>query len=357
MAPSGKITYTDTGVDRGERAAAKERLADLRRTYIFSKLGEPLKLPYGMITPMGNGRYADIVIEGVGTKVLVAQLAEKYDTIGIDGIAMAYNDVKRSGADCAAFADNIDMQRSEPWLVGELLKGLVEGAMQARAPLISGETADVPALTKGIRKNKGFHVVVTAVGELYEEYIIRGNDLVPGDVVIGLRSSGMHSNGYSLGRRVLFKKWGGAYLPSDVADGLERSVVEEALEPTRIYAKQLGTVDTRLVKALVHITGDAYLKFDKLQEVNPGIGFEFNNFDPHPIFGVIQGAARRLGKEIDDEEMFRTFNMGWGYAVVTGRQNANAVIDAMGEGEPIGRVTNTGGIVVRYRRKILDLKR
>lgn len=352
-----KITYADTGVNRDERAIAKTKLADLRQTYAFSRTGKPLKLPYGMITPMGNERYMDVVIEGVGTKVLVAQLAKKYNTIGIDAVAMAVNDVIRSGALCTAIADNIDMQRSKPYFVNELLAGLIEGAKQAEAPLIGGETADVPSLVKGIRRGKGFHIVATAIGELYKEEIIHGNDLVPGDFVIGLRSSGMHSNGYSLARQTLFKKWGGAYLPEDVADGLERSVVEEALEPTRIYNRVVERVPNNMIKALVHVTGDAYLKFDKLQEVNPGIGFEFKNFNPHPIFGVIQAAAKMVGKEIDDEEMFKTFNMGWGYAIVASRQNANAVIDALGEGEPIGRVTDTGDITVKYRRKTIDLKR
>ncbi len=360
---SKKLTYADTGVDRDLRAVSKTGLADLRSTHGLSRHGQPIKLPYGMITPLGDGRYNDTVIEGIGTKVLVAQLAGRYDTIGVDAIAMTANDVIRSGARPVVLVDNIDLQRSEPVFVNELLKGLIKGAEEAGAPLVGGETADVADLMKGIRDNRGFHIVATAVGELYDSDIIRGNDLKPGDVVIGLRSSGVHSNGISLVRRALFKQWGGVYEPADVPEGLQRSVVEEVLEPTRIYVQQVGRIKQRLPsyynrpKALVHITGDAYLKFDKLQEVNPGIGFEFNNFNPPPIYGVIQDAARRLGKEIDDEEMFRTFNMGWGFAVVADPQYANQIIEAMGEGEPIGTVTNTGGITIKYKEKTIGLKR
>lgn len=358
-----KLTYADTGVDRGLRARSKDGLADLQATYRLSRHGQPIKLPYGMITPIGDGRYNDTVIEGVGTKVLVAQLAGRYDTIGVDAIAMAANDVIRSGARPIVLVDNIDLEKSEPEFVNELMKGLVKGAEESRAPLVGGEVADVASLIKGIRDNRGFHVVVTAVGELDGSDIVRGDDLKPGDVVIGLRSSGVHSNGISLVRRALFKEWGGVYEPTDVPEGLQRSVAEEVLEPTRIYVQPVGMIKKYLPsyynrpKAAVHITGDAYLKFDKLQEANPGIGFEFDNFKPPAIFDVIQDAARRLGKEIDEEEMLRTFNMGWGFAVVADPQYANQFIEAMHEGEPIGRVTNTGNITLKYKGKTIDLKR
>ncbi|MBI4177496.1 MAG: hypothetical protein HY516_03960 [Candidatus Aenigmarchaeota archaeon] len=363
MTGDNKLTYAHSGVDRNLRAASKTGLAGLQSTYRFSRHGPPIKLPYGMITPIGGGRYADPVIEGVGTKVLIAQLAGRYDTIGVDAIAMAANDVIRSGADVRLLVDNIDLQRSDPSFVDELMKGLVEGAEQAGAPLVGGEIADVPALMNGIRRDRGFHIVVAAYGELDNSGIIRGDDLVPGDVVIGLRSSGVHSNGISLVRRTLFREWGGLYEPADIPEGLQRSVGEEVLEPTRIYVRPIGRIKKYLPsyfnrpKAAVHITGDAYLKFDKLQEASPGTGFEFDNFHPQPIFAAMQSAAGKMGKEIDDEEMFRTFNMGWGFAVVVSPQYANQFIEAMGEGEPIGRVTDTGRITIRHGGKAFDLER
>ncbi len=358
MTGGKKLTYAGSGVDRDLRAASKTGLANLQETYRLSSHGPPIKLPYGMITPAGNGRYHDVVIEGVGTKVLIAQLADRYDTIGIDAIAMAANDVVRSGARPVVLVDNIDLQRSEPDFVNELMKGLIKGAEESEAPLVGGEVADVPTLMNGIRDNRGFHIVVTAVGELYEDEIIRGNHIVPGDVVVGLKAPNQHSNGVSLVRRTLFKQWGGVYEPEDVPDGLQRSVVEEVLEPTRIYVKQIKLAyPHQNVKAAIHVTGDAYLKFDKLQEVNPGMGFVFDNFNPPPIYGVMQDAARRLGKEIDDEEMFKTFNMGWGFALVVAPQSVHTLIDAMSEGEPIGTVTNTGNITVKYKGKTIDLKR
>ncbi|MBI2085468.1 MAG: hypothetical protein HYT71_03065 [Candidatus Aenigmarchaeota archaeon] len=358
MVGDNKLTYADTGVDRDLRAASKTGLADLKTTYKLSSHGQPIKLPYGMITPVGNGRYNDTVIEGIGTKVLVAQLAGRYDTIGVDAIAMAANDVIRSGARPIVLVDNIDLQKSEPQFVNELMKGLIKGAEESEAPLVGGEVADVPTLIKGIRENRGFHIVVSAVGEVYENGIIRGDGIVPGDIIVGLKAPNQHSNGVSLVRRTLFKEWGGVYEPTDVPDGLSRSVVDEVLEPTRIYVKQMRrALLGHDVKAAVHVTGDAYLKFDKLQEVNPGIGFVFDNFNPPPIYGVMQDAARKMGKEIDDEEMLKTFNMGWGFALVAAPQSVHTLIDSMGEGEPIGRVTNSGDITIKYKGKTIDLKR
>ncbi|MBI4167893.1 MAG: hypothetical protein HY515_02955 [Candidatus Aenigmarchaeota archaeon] len=118
----------------------------------------------------------------------MAQLADRYDTIGVDAIAMAANDVIRSGARPIILVDNIDLQRSEPEFVNELMKGLIKGAEESETPLVGGEIADVPTLMNGIRDNRGFHIVVTALGELYENEIIHGNDITAGDVVIGLRA-------------------------------------------------------------------------------------------------------------------------------------------------------------------------
>jgi phosphoribosylformylglycinamidine cyclo-ligase len=356
-----KFTYADVGVDRELRAESKKALQILRETYRFSRYGEVVQLPYGNIFPSGKNHYLDLVIEGVGTKVLVAQLAEKYDTIGVDGVALAVNDVIRSGAKPLAIADNIHAQVSDPALVKEWMKGIVRGAVESECVVPSGEIGDVAEVIKGLVEGRGFDMVVATIGEVTSEKIIFGKDIKPDDVVIGLRSSGIHSNGVSLARKILFKKWGGRYEPYDIPDGLGREVVYEVLEPMKIYVKPLLTVADELkVKAAVHITGDAYLKFDNLTRFSKGIGFEFDNFNPHPIFELIQKTASELGCVITDEEMLKTFNMGWGFAVIVDKRNRDKALDVLEKAgvkaEQIGHVTDSRGIKILYKNREIILK-
>jgi len=348
-------------VNRELRAESKKALQILRKTYSFSRYDKVIQLPYGNIFSAGQNRYLDLVIEGVGTKVLVAQLAEKYDTIGIDGVALAVNDVIRSGAKPLAIADNIHAQVSDPALVKEWIKGIVKGAVESECVVPSGEIGDVAEVIKGLVEGKGFDMVVATIGEVAREKIILGREVKPGDVVIGLRSSGIHSNGVSLARKILFKKWGGRYEPYDIPDGLDREVVYEVLEPMKIYVKPLLRVADELkVKAAVHITGDAYLKFDNLTKFSEGIGFEFDNFNPQPIFELIQKTASELGGVIVDEEMFKTFNMGWGFAVIVEQKNRDKALDVLEKtgvkAEQIGRVTNSKGIKILYKNREIILK-
>src|SRR4030042_4703352 len=151
-----KFTYAKAGVDREMRIESKKALQCLKETYKYSPYGEVIRLPYGNVFPMGKGRYLDLQIEGVGTKVLVAQLANKYDTIGIDGVAMVVNDIIRSGARPLAIADNIHAQVSDPDLVKEWMAGLVKGATEAGCIVPNGEIGDVPELIKGLVEGKGF---------------------------------------------------------------------------------------------------------------------------------------------------------------------------------------------------------
>ncbi len=357
---SKRYAYANAGVDRELRAKSKATLKTLEHTYGFSRYGMVIHLPYGNIFPFGN-TFLDLVIEGIGTKVLLAQLANRYDTIGIDGVAMAVNDVIRSGARPIALADNIHAQVSDPTLVNEFLKGIVKGAAEAECVVPSGEIGDVAEIIRGLAEGKGFDMVFSCIGEIYKENVIFGDNIKPGDVVVGLRSSGIHSNGITLARRVLFKQWGGKYEPDHIPDGFERELVYEALEPTSIYVKPvLDGVESHLLKGAVHVTGDAYLKFGKIIEFSKGIGFEFNNFKPHPIFNLIQKTASEGKGVITDEEMLKTFNMGWGFAVVadkTDKDDLLSIFEKRGvETEQIGNVTNSRKIVASYNGKRIELK-
>jgi phosphoribosylformylglycinamidine cyclo-ligase len=190
--------------------------------------------------------------------------------------------------------------------------------------------------------------------------MITGTHVKPGDIIVGFRSSGVHSNGISLVRKVLFKQWGGKYEPDAVPEGLTRKIVEEVLEPTKIYVKPfLRLAEQFEVKGAVHVTGDAYLKFGRLSKFSPNIGFEFNNFKPQPIFNLIQTASRTLGSPITDEEMFKTFNMGWGFAAILNKLDVDDAIDvlekARSEAAQIGQVTASEGIRILYKNQKIRL--
>ena len=342
---SKNFTYDDAGVNRKQRVESKRHLELLQETYKQSVFGAVLKLPYGNIFPAGQDRYLDLVIEGVGTKVLIAQLIKKYDTIGIDAVAMAVNDVIRSGAKPLAIADNIHAQESNPDLVKNWLTGVAEGAIESGCPVTGGEIGDVAEIINGLTQNTGFDLVIASVGAVNKNEIITGENIKPGDPIIGLASNGLHSNGITLARKILFKQWGGKYEPTDIPYGLTQEIGLEALEPTKIYVKPLLELASKIkIKAAVHITGDAYTKFNNLTRTSPGIGFKFDHFHPQPIFTLLQKTATELGYLLSDEEMFKTFNMGWGFGIIVDPDtldDAMSILDHTNvTSDVIGEITN-----------------
>jgi len=315
-----------------------------------------MHLPYGNIFPISENLFLDLEIEGVGTKVLLAQLTKKYDTIGIDAVAMVVNDVIRSGAKPLAIADNIHAQESNPQLVKEWLKGIIQGSTEAECPVTNGETGDVAEIIKGLTEKVGFDMVVASVGQVKRREIITGENIRPGDPIIGLPSSGLHSNGITMARKILFKRWGGKYNPEDKPTGLDREIGLEALEPTKIYVTPLLKLASVLrVKGAVHITGDAYMKFNNLTTASLGIGFEFSNFKPQPIFGLIQKTAAELGFTVTDEEMFKTFNMGWGFGIIVDKKDTDEAMNILEQEkikpEIIGKVTDKQVVEIKYQDK------
>lgn len=354
-------TYTDAGVNREQRHESKKALDLLHETYKFAPFGTVMHLPYSNIFQQTEDTWLDLTIEGVGTKVLLSELSGKYDTIGIDAVAMAVNDVIRSGATPLAISDNIHAQSSNPQLVRQWLEGIVAGANESECPVVSGEIGDVAEIIKGISQGLGFDMVVASVGQVSREHIITGYGIKPGDAIIGLPSSGLHSNGITLARKILLKKWGGKYKPGDEPKDLGREIVTEMLEPTRIYVKPfLALAKAVKVKGAVHITGDAYLKFNNLARYSEGIGFDFDNFKPQPIFDLIQQTAAELGFSISDDEMFRTFNMGWGFGIIISKAEKDKALEALEKAkarpEVIGGVTGkTQRITVMYKGKKMVL--
>jgi phosphoribosylformylglycinamidine cyclo-ligase len=353
-------TYDDAGVNRKQRVESKKHLSLLQKTYTQSIFGPVLKLPYGNIFPIGPEQYLDLVIEGVGTKVLIAQLVKKYDTIGIDAVAMAVNDVIRSGAKPLAIVDNIHAQESNPELVKNWLTGVADGAAESGCPVTGGEIGDVGEIIKGASQNAGFDIVIASVGIVNKNNVITGENIKPGDSIIGLASNGLHSNGITLARKILFKHWGGKFEHTDIPNDIDREIGLEALEPTKIYVNPLLKLSSKIkIKAAIHITGDAYTKFNNLTQASPGIGFKFDNFHPQPIFTLIQKTATELGYFLSDEEMFKTFNMGWGFSVIVDRKAVDETLNALEHtgvnAEVIGETTDKQTVEVIYKDKRLFL--
>jgi len=255
--------------------------------------------------------------DGVGTKLLVAEQMKKFDTVGIDCIAMNVNDIICVGARPLAMLDYIAIQDVKKPLLAELGKGLYQGALEAGISIPGGEIAQLREMIRGLEEGMGFDLAGCAVGLVDMDKIIVGDKIKPGDLVVGMASSGLHSNGYTLARRVLLKK----YKIDQYLDELGRTVGEEMLEPTRIYvrpAMKLLEAGVK-VKAFYHITGDG---FRNLRRAPSPCGFVLDNLpEPPAIFKLLQREGR-----LTNQEMANTFNMGVGLCAVVSPREADKVI-------------------------------
>jgi phosphoribosylformylglycinamidine cyclo-ligase len=256
--------------------------------------------------------------DGVGTKVLIAQMMNKYDTVGIDCIAMNVNDIICVGAKPISFLDYIALQDPKDDLLDQLGQGLLEGARQAGVTIPGGETAQVRDLIQGVRPGYGFDIAGMGIGTIDPGQVIEGRDLTDGDIIVGLASSGLHSNGYSLARRIFFGQ--GAFRVDSCFAELDKTLGEELLKPTIIYVPVVNELlaQNLRIKALINITGDGLLN---LLRVKADVKFTITALpDPPPIFPLMQ----QLGK-IGDDEMFRTFNLGIGFCVLVHPDDFDAV--------------------------------
>ncbi len=272
---------------------------------------------YATVIDVGNGLGIAMSTDGVGTKLLVAELMERYDTVGIDCVAMNVNDIICVGARPVAMLDYIAVEDARNPVLGEVGKGLYEGARLAGISIPAGEVAQLREMIKGLRPGSGFDLVGTAFGTVPLSRIIVGEGIAEGDVVVGAASSGLHSNGYTLARRVLL----GKYKVDTRLDELGMTVGEAMLTPTVIYVRPALEImeKTGEVKAILHITGEG---FRNLQRVRSRVGFVLDRMpEPPPIFKVLQREGR-----VDNAEMANTFNLGVGLCVVVPPQRARDVI-------------------------------
>ncbi len=318
-------SYSKAGVDLDKIKRAHKAIASLiESTYKFREglFGRIIKGAghYAALIDIGGGKALALHADGVGTKVLVAQLMGKYDTVGIDCVAMNVNDLICVGAEPIALIDYLAMERSDEEMAAEIIKGLAKGAEMAGIAIIGGETAVMPDVIKGAVEGKGFDLAGLSIGVVDLDKLILGDEIQPRDIIIGVSSSGIHSNGLTLARRVLLEH--GGFTVQSYVDELGCTVGEELLKPTLIYVKPILEILKKNIEihGLAHITGGSFTKLMRLAP--PGLGFKLDNMpEPHPIFKLIQ----RLGG-ISNWEMYRTFNMGVGFCVIAPSHEADNIV-------------------------------
>ncbi|MHB8546383.1 MAG: phosphoribosylformylglycinamidine cyclo-ligase [Nitrosotalea sp.] len=332
------ITYKDAGVDIRKIKQSQQSIGNL----IASTHGLQKKAK----TMSGFGHYAGIVeipggtllathTDGVGTKVMIAQMMKKYDTVGIDCVAMNVNDIICTGAVPISFVDYIAANRNDQKIFNQIVRGLVSGAKEAQVPIVGGETAILPDLIAG--ENFSFDLAGMVVGILKKSDMILGDKIKTGDAIIGINSSGLHSNGYSLARKALFSK----YSIRDKIKGV--GVLGDALlAPTEIYVKPvLQAIKECKIHGLAHITGGAFTKLLRLKKT----GFLLDYLpEVPPIFQQIQD----LG--VKREEMYKTFNMGIGFCVVAPSDEVEKIGKIFKKygftSSPIGNIVDKRGVYI-----------
>lgn len=320
----------------------------VRPTFQNAAGNEP-RLPIGYfanVVPVTPTLGVAISTDGVGTKLLVAQAAGRFDTVGIDCVAMNVNDVLCVGARPVALVDYIAVEEATPALLGAVGEGLARGCEQAGVSCPGGELAQVREMLRGARPGTAIDLVGTAIGVVALDRILAGQSIQAGDVLLGLESTGLHSNGYTLARRVLLERAGLA-LDAHVPE-LGCVLADELLRPTRIYVKPvLDVLDRGLpVHALAHLTGDGLFNLVRTEKA---VGFDIEQWpEPPAIFQLL----RRLG-EIPDAEMYRAFNMGIGFALVVaagGVALTQATLEAHGlVVHVLGQATDDPTRTLRFR--------
>jgi phosphoribosylformylglycinamidine cyclo-ligase len=334
-----EFSYAKAGVDISKVKKLHKSIAELFKETFSSrngKFGEVLTEigHYAGLIDIGN-KALTLHVDGVGTKVLIAQALNKYDTVGIDCVAMCVNDTICIGAEPVALVDYIAVEEPNEKMINEITKGLAEGAKQSNTAIVGGETAVMKDVITGI-KGKGFDLAAMCVGVVDKNKIITGERMIPGDVIIGLESSGIHSNGLTLARKVLPKKY-----------------YKELLEPTMIYVKPvLEIINSCEVHGLANITGGAFSKLMRIGE-KAGVGFLLDNMPDLPkIFKLIQ----KLGK-IPNREMYRTFNCGIGFCVVVPENEKQKIIDICKkyciDAKKIGKITKNKSVNIKTQSETI----
>jgi phosphoribosylformylglycinamidine cyclo-ligase len=342
--------YKKAGVDIAAGNEAVERMKKhVKRTFrpeVMTDLGG-----FGSLFGLNKDKYEEPVLvsgtDGVGTKLKIAFAMDKHDTIGIDAVAMCVNDIIVQGAEPLFFLDYLACDKVIPEKIEAIIKGISDGCVQSGCALIGGETAEMP----GMYAEGEYDIAGFTVGIVDKKKIIDGSAIRPGDVVLGLASSGVHSNGFSLVRKLLLEDKG--YTLHDHVDALGDKLGNVLLTPTKLYVKPiLAILDKVAIKGMAHITGGGFI--ENIPRVLPdgvNVEIEYGSWPILPIFELLQ---REGG--ISNNDMFRTFNMGIGMVLVVSAEDAEKAVQlAEAQGEKVyslGKVTE-GNRVVTFRGAVV----
>ncbi|MBO8158305.1 phosphoribosylformylglycinamidine cyclo-ligase [Thermosyntropha sp.] len=315
------MTYKEAGVDIDAANKSVEMIKKwvemTKRPEVLSGIGA-----FGGFFALDINKYREPVLvsgtDGVGTKLKIAQLLNKHDTVGIDLVAMCVNDILVHGAEPLFFLDYIAVGKLKSEVVEDLVKGVSMGCLEAGCSLIGGETAEMP----GLYGEDEYDLAGFAVGVVEKSRLIDGSRIEEGDIIIALPSSGLHSNGYSLARKVLLEE-AGFKLGENIKE-LGKTLGEELLTPTRIYVKSvLPLLDVVEIKGMAHITGGGIP--ENLSRIIPtgltGV-IESSRLPILPVFRLIEKWGR-----VKKEEMFRTFNLGTGFLIITAPHHLDKVLN------------------------------
>jgi len=334
-----KLTYADAGVDIDKADKLVDTIKKIakktRRTGVMGEIGGF----GGLFSLNTNSMKSPVLVsstDGVGTKLKIAFLMDRHDTVGIDLVAMCVNDIAVQGARPLFFLDYLATGKLKTGTVTQIVKGVGEGCLQAKCALIGGETAEMP----GFYRDNEYDLAGFVVGIVDNSKIVDGSEIRPGHQIIGIASSGLHSNGYSLVRKICFEVLG-LEVDSHVPE-LGKTIGEELITPTRIYSETIQSLVRDLpIQGLAHITGGGIM--DNIIRVIPqacGIAIKKGSWDIPPIFPFLQQAGN-----VEEKEMMRTFNNGIGLVAVVPEENAQEVLNRLnGSGEKawaIGEVTKT----------------
>jgi phosphoribosylformylglycinamidine cyclo-ligase len=343
--PGVSSAYSAAGVDTSQADRGVEALVEILRATDpgRSSLAVPLPGHYASVIRVSDQLGIALATDSVGSKVIVAEQTGRFSTIGIDCVAMNVNDLICVGATPLAMLDYVAVERAEQSQLRELALGLRAGAELAGIEIPGGEVCQLPEVIRGHPSPNGFDLVGSAFGTVALEQIVDGGLVSPGNVVIGLPSSGVHSNGLTLARRALLED---ASLRLDDAPSelVGASVADALLEPTAIYVRAIRELleSPVVVHGLAHITGGGLLN---LLRIGKRVGFEIS--DPLPVPAVFDLIARHGA--VEPHEMWEVFNMGCGFCVIVPRDDADAALEVLGSHHQgsavIGTVNNDAGHV------------
>jgi phosphoribosylformylglycinamidine cyclo-ligase len=347
MVDNGLVTdaYAAAGVDTDEAGRGVAALVEVLQGIDPGRrpLAVPLPGHYASVMRVAPGLGIALATDSVGSKVIIAEQLGRFDTIGIDCVAMNVNDLVCVGAEPLALLDYVAVERADAEMLAQLAVGLRAGAEQAGVEIPGGEVCQLPEVIRGHPSPRGFDLVGSAIGRVSLDRIIDGSDCRPGDALLGLPASGVHSNGLTLARRALLET-GGLGLHSVPGELGGRSLGDTLLEPTVIYVRavlELLAAEVK-VRGLAHITGDGVLN---LLRLGREIGFEIS--DPLPVPPIFELIAAR--GDVSAPEMWEVFNMGCGFCVVVPESEVDTAVGLLATHHPgtrrIGTVTDRPGTV------------